>query len=159
MQILWRTTLASPGEWYSFENSLRDVSVCCFLGSAWVVNVEYYCKSVDFHPTSSCVSRERTDCCIRFIPQKTRFSSWLWLRAISTHKVRKMPILLYWLMTNELSMRSCSWNVTDSNQPIGDLINQGQVLDMTVQIKFLRFLLGAICGWNIQSQILFRPRT
>ena len=30
--------------------------------------------------------------------------------------------------TNEVSMRSCSWNVTDSNTPIIDMINRGQIL-------------------------------
>ena len=48
-------------------------------------------------------------------------------------------------------MRSCSRNDSDSNQPIGDqpigeLINRGQVLDMTVERNVPRFSIDTICG-------------
>ena len=61
---------------------------------------------------------------------------------------------------NEESMRSwsCSrYDVTDSSQPIGDLIVQGQVLDITFQKKVSRFCMVAICDPNLQLKVLFQP--
>ena len=49
-----------------------------------------------------------------------RFSTWRWLRAISTLRSENVHNVLITLRQN--------WNVTDSNQPIVDLINLGQVL-------------------------------
>ena len=44
--------------------------------------------------------------------------------------------------TNELSMRSCSWNVADSNQPFGNFIKWDEVLDMTAQKTYSMILCG-----------------
>ena len=41
--------------------------------------------------------------------------------------------------TNELSIRCSRLNIADPNKPIFDLINRGQVLQMTVQRKVPRF--------------------
>ena len=43
-------------------------------------------------------------------------------------------------------MGTCSLNATDSNQSIDDLINQGQVLYMTVQRKVPQFCMSEISG-------------
>ena len=57
-----------------------------------------------------------------------------------------------------VEQRSWSWNVTDSDKPVFDLINRGQVLDITVQKIIPSFWIGAICGWNFLFQVLFQTR-
>ena len=59
-------------------------------------------------------------------------------------KARKMPIFFNYIVTNELSMRSWSWNVTDSNRPIGDLINP-------LILKELNFFHKNIWGQSVFS--------
>ena len=52
---------------------------------------------------------EVVDCCIRFIRKNQLFSTWRWLRAISTQG----PKNAHHFSENELAMRCRRWNVTD----------------------------------------------
>ena len=67
---------------------------------------------------------------------------------LDTKVWKKSMASYYWWAKNELSMRSCSWNIADSNKPILDLPNWSQVLYMTIQRNIPRFCMGTICGWN-----------
>ena len=81
------------------------------------------------------------------------FSTWRWLRAISTPKSEKCPQLFNDCAKNELSMRSRSCNVTDYKKTIFNLILQGQVVNMTVQRIVPGFCMGSIWGWNLETRL------
>ena len=89
--------------------------------------------------------------CVCF-PRKINFfhhsGDWMRSRPLGSRNVHDVA-------ENELSMRSCGWNVTDYNKPIFDLINRGQILSMTVQRNVPRFWLGAICGSNLQFPVIY----
>ena len=72
-----------------------------------------------------------------FYPKNLLFSIWSWLRAI-WHQDPKQAHNFLITAQKELYMRSCSWNVTDSNKPIFDIIIRGQVLDMIAQRNISR---------------------
>ena len=63
---------------------------------------------------------EAVEWCIILLYPKN--STWRWLRAISTPRSEKCPFLFNDRATSELSMRACSWNVTDSKKNYFDLI-------------------------------------
>ena len=78
-----------------------------------------------------------------FYPGKSRFFNMAVTESDREPKVREKSLIFNDVAENELSMRSCKWNLIASTKPIFDLINmdnRGQVLDNTKEMSHVFYL-------------------
>ena len=103
-----------------------------------------------------CVEGGGVDYCIHFTRKNQRFSTWRWLRAMSTPRFENARNVL-------MTARHMSWACELAAEMLLILISlfstwliQAKVSDMTAQRNDPRFCMSAICGWNLQFQILIQ---